>query len=58
MKSKSALKKALFEYKGTKAEESYSSKKDMMKHEKSESKKEEAKEKKTSKRSLGKMKNC
>ena len=58
MKSKSALKKALFEYKGTKGEESYSSKKDMMKHEKSESKKEEAKEKKTSKKSLGKMKNC
>lgn len=56
MKSKSALKKALFEYKGTKAEESYSSKKDMMKHEKSESKKEEAKEKKMAKKKIGKMK--
>jgi len=56
MKSKNALKKALFEYKGTKGEESYSSKKDMMKHEKSESKKEEKLEKKMSKGKFGKMK--
>ena len=38
-------KKNIIEYKGTKAQEKYSSKSAMMKHEKSEGKKEEAREK-------------
>lgn len=41
-----ALKKAIMEYGGSEAEEKYSSKKDMMKHEKGESKKMEMTEKK------------
>ncbi len=39
-----ALKKAIMEYGGSKAEEKYSSKKEKMKHEKGESKKKEARE--------------
>lgn len=39
-------KKKIIEYKGTKAEERYSSKSVMKKHEKTESKKEESREKK------------
>ena len=39
-------KKKIIEYKGTKAEERYSSKSAMKKHEKTESKKEESREKK------------
>lgn len=39
-------KKKIIEYKGTKAEEIYSSKSAMKKHEKTESKKEESREKK------------
>ena len=43
---RNALKKAMMsEYMGSEAEEKYSSKKEMMKHEKGESKKEEKKEK-------------
>lgn len=49
MKIGKALKKAFMEYKGSKAEEKYPSKKAMIKHEKSESKKVESREKKMSK---------
>ena len=41
-----AIKRAIMEYGGSMAEEKYSSKKDMMKHEKGESKKLEGAEKK------------
>lgn len=43
-------KKQFIEYKGTKAEERYSSKTAMKKHEKTESKKEESREKKLMKK--------
>lgn len=46
MKKGMALKKAMMEYEGSMGEEKYSSKKDMMKHEKGESKKLEGAEKK------------
>jgi hypothetical protein len=46
MKKGMALKKAIMEYGGSEAEEKYSSKKDMAKHEKGESKKMEKDEKK------------
>lgn len=46
MKKGMALKKAMMEYEGSMGEEKYSSKKDMMKHEKGESKKMEMAEKK------------
>ena len=49
MKRGKALKKAFTEYAGSMAEESYPSKKAMIKHEKSESKKVESREKKMSK---------
>lgn len=44
MEKRKALKKAIMEYSGSKAEEKYPSKKAKMKHEKGESKKEEARE--------------
>jgi hypothetical protein len=44
MEKRKALKKAIMEYSGSKAEEKYSSKKEKMKHEKGESKKMEARE--------------
>lgn len=46
MKKGMALKKAMMEYEGSMGEEKYSSKKDMKKHEKGESKKMEKDEKK------------
>jgi hypothetical protein len=44
MEKRKALKKAIMEYSGSKAEEKYPSKKAMAKHEKGESKKKEARE--------------
>lgn len=44
MEKRKALKKAIMEYGGSKAEEKYPSKKGKMKHEKGESKKKEARE--------------
>tara|TARA_R110000868_G_scaffold106828_3_gene292661 strand:+ start:230 stop:388 length:159 start_codon:yes stop_codon:yes gene_type:complete len=49
MKRGKALKKAFMEYEDSMSEEKYPSKKNMIKHEKSESKKTESREKKMSK---------